>query len=727
MKNKYLIQWLSLACFALLSLNTQAQCPGGEILVTVEIVPDNYPDEIAWNLAYAGGDNILSGTSQGVTACVLSGTCLIFTISDTYGDGICCTGGNGSYTLYFDGQEVATGGDYGYGESLSFNCPPGSICGAAIEAEAGGSYNASDNTWFSFSPEENGLYSISSCDLGSFCEPALWVYDLCDGLEWNDTANSTIYHTTEGCDALGFHVEAELEGGTTYYIRVGELQDECDATQDWTINYEGEITGCTDPNACSFNPLASVNDESLCFYLPDEECVQYLPSVTIGNTILKENEIATGLDVPWEILWGPDDYIWMTEKVGRISRLDPETGNITIVLELDNVSSGSERGMLGMALHPDFDNSPLVYVVYTYNSGGLKERLSSFEWDGDELDNETVLLDNIPAANIHDGSRLLITEDEKILMTTGDAANDVSSQNMNSLSGKLLRINLDGSIPDDNPFEDSYIYTYGHRNAQGLTFGPNGDIYSSEHGQNSSDEFNIIEEGRNYGWPNVQGACNTGAENAFCDQNNVKEPLIEWTPCPAVNGIEYYTHPAIPEFQDKMLMAVLGGLSGGLERISVLEFNEDGSEIIGEEEYFDNYGRLRDLCVNPHNGAVYFATNGPSYPSSGPNSIIEYRNYDWNPNDTSGQDTTGVNIQALKLKQSLNIFPNPMGSSGYFSFSDSFIGGQFQIFSYEGKLIMDRKIQDNLTRINTNHLPSGAYYIKAFSSEGKISKSFIIE
>jgi len=114
---------------------------------------------------------------------------------------------------------------------------------------------------------------------------------------------------------------------------------------------------------------------------------------------------------------------------------------------------------------------------------------------------------------------------------------------------KILRLNVDGSVPADNPDNTSLVYSWGHRNAQGLCLGPNGLIYSSEHGQNSNDEFNIIEEGRNYGWPEVEGFCDQSGELDACAELDVKEPLQTWSPCIAVNGIEYYNHPAIPEWQ----------------------------------------------------------------------------------------------------------------------------------------------------------------------------------
>ena len=135
--------------------------------------------------------------------------------------------------------------------------------------------------------------------------------------------------------------------------------------------------------------------------------------------------------------------------------------------------------------------------------------------------NEEVLL-SLPAAGIHNGSRLLVLPDNTLLMSTGDKGDGgSSSQNFNSLNGKILRLNLDGSIPADNPTAGSYVYSMGHRNPQGLAMGPNGLIYSSEHGQSNNDEVNIIQPGRNYGWPNVEGVCNTSSENSFCVANNV--------------------------------------------------------------------------------------------------------------------------------------------------------------------------------------------------------------
>ncbi len=245
----------------------------------------------------------------------------------------------------------------------------------------------------------------------------------------------------------------------------------------------------------------------------------------VGNTTLTATDLVSGISLPWEILWGPDDFLWVTSRVGTVYRIDPETGATSTILNKTVTNNGSgEPGMLGMAMHPQWSTNPKVFIVYTSGSTWSgTEYLSVFDWNGSTLVNEQVLL-TLPAAGIHNGSRLLVLPDNTLLMTTGDVGDGgASSQNLNSLNGKVLRLNLDGSVPADNPTPGSYVYSYGHRNPQGLALGPNGVIYSSEHGQSNDDEVNIIEPGRNYGWPNVEGMCNTSSENSYCAANNVRE------------------------------------------------------------------------------------------------------------------------------------------------------------------------------------------------------------
>lgn len=448
------------------------------------------------------------------------------------------------------------------------------------------------------------------------------------------------------------------------------------------------------------------------------QCVQSQDTWEVGNTTLTERDVATGIQVPWEILWGPDDHIWVTERRGKVLRIEPESGNIEELLDMTgDIFAGGEPGMLGMALHPNFEETPLVYIAYTYgNFPNAKERVSSFEYNGVELTDEVVIIDDIGAGGIHNGSRLLVLPDNTLLMTTGDRGSSSTSQNTSNLNGKTLRMNLDGSIPADNPIPGSYVYSFGHRNSQGLCLGPTGIIYSSEHGQSNSDEFNIIEPNRNYGWPNVEGACNTSGEISFCEANNVKEPLKEWSPCIAVNGIEYYNHPAIPEWNNTILLSVLGGLGAQYERLSILHLSEDGLSVESEDQYFSEFNqRIRDICVNPHNGAVYVALNGPSYPGSGPNIIKEFRNMDF----TSG-------VEYVK-PQEIKIYPNPVEEITNVSFSDSFINQSFEIIAFTGQTVLKEQISSTTEQIDCSDFAAGMYYLKASSPIGTITKTFMVK
>ncbi|WP_052695421.1 PQQ-dependent sugar dehydrogenase [Hymenobacter sp. AT01-02] len=192
-----------------------------------------------------------------------------------------------------------------------------------------------------------------------------------------------------------------------------------------------------------------------------------LGTFAAGSTTVTVSALTTNLQVPWELVWGPDNFIWMTERGGRISRVNPTTGAVTPLTTLADVVTSSEGGLLGMALHPDFTTSPYVYVVYNYNDNGYKEKLVRLTYANGTLSQPLVLLGNIPATSTHSGSRLLILPDRTLLMTTGDAQQQPEAQNRASLNGKILRLNLDGTIPADNPVAGSPVYTLGHRNPQG--------------------------------------------------------------------------------------------------------------------------------------------------------------------------------------------------------------------------------------------------------------------
>src|SRR5215212_8570266 len=227
---------------------------------------------------------------------------------------------------------------------------------------------------------------------------------------------------------------------------------------------------------------------------------------TSGESELRTEVVATGFDTIWELAWGPDGAIWVTERPGRISRVDATTGVVTKVADVA-VTEDGEGGLMGLAFHPDFAAEPWVYVAHTYDAGGsTRNRVVRMRFDGTALGAPQVLLDGIPGASNHNGSRVVVGPDRLLYVTTGDASNSSQAQDKSSLAGKILRLTLDGAPAPGNPF-GTRIYSFGHRNPQGLVFAPDGTLYETEHGPNDNDEVNRIESGRNYGWPEVHGRC----------------------------------------------------------------------------------------------------------------------------------------------------------------------------------------------------------------------------
>lgn len=435
----------------------------------------------------------------------------------------------------------------------------------------------------------------------------------------------------------------------------------------------------------------------------------------IGSTAVDTTTVITGLDTPWEILWGPDNYIWFTERQGTVSRLNPENGQRNVILTIGDVFENGEGGLLGMALHPDFPDEPFVYLVYNYLSGDLiKERLVRLTWDGTTLINQETLINNISANSYHDGSRLIFGPDAKLYMSTGDAGNTSNSQNMNSLSGKILRVNPDGSIPTDNPFSDSYIWALGLRNSQGLVFSPDGILYGSEHGPNSDDEMNLIERGRNYGWPNVAGFCDLPAENTFCTENNVREPLAAWTPTLAVAGIDYYNHPGIPEWQNNILMT---SLKAG--KLVSLKLSSDGLSIIEQFDWFvNNYGRLRDLCISP-DGRVFLAVSnrdGRGTPRPGDDRIVQIM----------AVNSTGIPVHS-PAGNHLRIVPNPFKKEARVLFSEGLNGKKYSIVNQAGQIMQQDLFRSPDPVLDAGSHGPGYYFLQVEGKSGLISTPFIVQ
>lgn len=342
-----------------------------------------------------------------------------------------------------------------------------------------------------------------------------------------------------------------------------------------------------------------------------------LRSSKADTAILSTTTIAAHLDVPWDIAWGPDNWIWFTEQSGAVSKVDPETGEQKLLLRIiPDVYRHRTMGLLCMTLHPDMKNFPFVFLNYIYMKGSeLRSRWVRYTYNGNKLVEPLILLE-VPADIGHNGSRIVFSPDGKLLLATGDAdhkndaANSGNAQDLNSLSGKVLRLNIDGTIPDDNPFPGSPVWASGFRVPQGIVYASNGKLYTAEHGNLADDEVNLIAKGGNYGYPNVSGACDKPDERDFCAEHDVIEPLIAWTPTIAPAGIDYYNHPAIPQWRNALLLTTLKGQS-----LRVLRLSDDGTAVKEEKIYFEKeFGRLRDVCVAP-DGAVYIATS----------------NRDWNP------------------------------------------------------------------------------------------------
>lgn len=335
--------------------------------------------------------------------------------------------------------------------------------------------------------------------------------------------------------------------------------------------------------------------------------------------------IAANLDVPWEIAWGPDNCIWFTEQGGTVSKVNPETGERKLLLRIAETFRNRSTGLLGMAIHPDRE-LPYIFLDYTYKADKkVFLKLIRYTYTNDTLIHPLVLLNDIPATTGHAGSRIVIAPDGKLMLTVGDATHGNSAQDTSALTGKILRMNIDGSIPADNPFEGSPVWSTGHRNPQGLAFTSQGTLFSSEHGDAIGDELNLIKRGENYGWPHVEGFCDTEKEQLFCKTHQITMPVKAWTPVIAPAGITYCgDNCAIKEWRNSVLLVTLK-----TQALRVLKLNDTGTKVITEQVYLDHaFGRLRSVCVSP-TGEVYVSTSnldwnpGEGYPKPGDDRIIK--------------------------------------------------------------------------------------------------------
>lgn len=312
--------------------------------------------------------------------------------------------------------------------------------------------------------------------------------------------------------------------------------------------------------------------------------------------------VAENLDSPWGAIIH-DEIAFIPKREGTIYLVEEDGEVIEQDVNLEeSVIQDSESGLLGMVLHPDYQENKLAYVYHSYETdNGIENRIIQVSYDEEagEWNEEMVLLDGIPGAGIHNGGRLAIGPDEMLYATAGDADEPDFAQDEENLAGSILRMELDGAVPDDNPFTDSVIYSYGHRNPQGLAWLSDDTMYSSEHGQTAHDEINIIEAGKNYGWPEIEG-----------DEtmDGMETPVIH-------SGDDTWAPSGIAVHEDQLYMA-------GLRGEAVFQFNPEESEITS---VIEDYGRIRDVTVV--GDTLYFITNntdGRGIPGETDDRLIEW-------------------------------------------------------------------------------------------------------
>ncbi len=307
---------------------------------------------------------------------------------------------------------------------------------------------------------------------------------------------------------------------------------------------------------------------------PGWEVPATAPQADIQVETLVEN-----LEIPWDISFSGTGALYMTERTGRILRFDSgevsEVARPADAIDAGSIAPGSdeepwwvaggEGGTLGVAVHPDFPDEQRVYVYYTAGEKDEREnRVARFDVGAsDPVSTEEVLIDGIPAANIHNGGRIRFGPDDNLWVCCGDAGREANAQDLSSLGGKILRITPDGKIPSSNPElgGDRRIVTYGHRNPQGIGWLPSGVPIASEHGPTNRDEVNVLLPGRNYGWSEVRGVANdpSDAFDTYAERDDVTPPLVNTGPTSgwAPTGATFYTGDAVPSLQNRF---IVGGL-----------------------------------------------------------------------------------------------------------------------------------------------------------------------
>jgi aldose sugar dehydrogenase len=329
------------------------------------------------------------------------------------------------------------------------------------------------------------------------------------------------------------------------------------------------------------------------------------PATAKDQVSFRVETVVGNLEVPWSIVWAPDGRMFFTERSGRVRVYENGKLRPAPLFTVPDVEPSGESGLMSIALHPQFASNHLLYLSYVYKGENQNVRVVRYREAGTGLTDRQVIIENIPAAEFHAGCRLRFGPDNKLYITTGDATRRELAQRLDSLAGKILRVNDDGTPPADNPFVGQQnarpeIWSYGHRNPQGIDWQPGSNLlFETEHGPSGfdgpggGDEVNIVEKGKNYGWPVIHHTQTHAGMEA---------PLLEYTPaCAPASGL-FYRSVAFPQFRGNFFFGCLKG-------VRIIRVVLDGRRVITQENLLEGkYGRIREVADGP-DGNLYFSTS----------------------------------------------------------------------------------------------------------------------